>query len=73
MKIRELLHLFLGGYDNTLSVERPIDPQTPNEVLFKDRYTTGLVPREIEEMDFFSFSVNSERRELKADIVIYVK
>lgn len=70
MLIYELYQLCLGSHQNTLSVERPIDPETPNEVLYSGPFE--FLPEEIQNMKFMCFSLNSKTRSLKADIVIYV-
>lgn len=67
------MKICLGGQNNTVSVERPINPNVANEVLFSGRFAAGFMPYEIEEMEFKIFSVNGEMTNLRADIVIYVE
>lgn len=71
MQIHELEQLCLGSENNSLSVERPIDPCTPNEILYSGRF--GFLPEAIQTMKMMCFSVNGERRDLRADVVVYVE
>lgn len=73
MKIKELSKLCLGGYHNTVSVERPINKSTPNEIIYTGKsFELSLLPKEIGELEFTWFSVNSAKNDLRADIVIYI-
>lgn len=73
MIIKDLAQKCLGGYHNTVSVERPIDPGTPNEIIFSGKFYSGLMPVEIQDMKFLSFSIQNSDKELRADITIYVE
>lgn len=74
MQIKELSKLCLGGNSNTVSVERPINPSTPNEIIYTGKsFELSLLPKEIGELEFTWFSINSVNSELRADIVIYIK
>ena len=73
MKIEDLATLCLGGFHNTLSVERPISPDKPNEILFSGRMDNSVIPPDIREMEFYYFSVRNTEYNLRADIVIYVE
>lgn len=73
MKIGELMNRCLGGHYNTVSIERPIGPHFQTEILFNGKFSVGLVPKEIAEMEFEVFSINGEMLNLKTDIVIYVR
>jgi hypothetical protein len=70
MKINDLMVRCLGGVHNTVSVERPINPGVPNEILYSGNFAS--VPSDIADMEFFNFSVNGKDNDLRADIVIYV-
>lgn len=72
MKIDELASLCLGNWDNTVSVERPITPDVPNEILFSGKFFSSFMPKEIRDMEFKCFSINTPDHNLRADIVIYV-
>lgn len=72
MKIIDLMERCLGGFHNTVSVERPINPGTPNVILYRGNFAAGIMPDNIANMKFFNFSVNGTESKLKADIVFYV-
>lgn len=74
MQIKDLAKICLGGYDNSVSIERPITPDILNEILFtNDHFELSLLPIEINELELTWFSVNTANGNLRADIVIYVK
>lgn len=72
MKIEELAGRCLGGQDNTLSIERPVNPDVPNEILYQGRFSVGFLPNEFRNMEFTCFSVNGDKHDLRADVVVYV-
>lgn len=78
MKIRELANMCLGGRNNTISVERPINPDVSNEVLYVGKFVSSIIPQEISDMNIYSFSLKGTDNKLRADslradIVVYVE
>lgn len=73
MKIEDLAKMCLGGRYNTLSVERPINQETPNEVVYTGKFDSISLPEEIKQMEFMCFSVNGRERNIAADVVVYVE
>jgi len=77
MKIVEQVNSILGIENNSISIERPIDPAVPNEIIYNGSLSDlihGVVKNgtAILDKEFMLFSINSITSPLKADIVFYV-
>jgi len=77
MKIYDQINFILGSENNSISIEKPIDPAVPNEIIYNGplfELIHGLVEdgTAILNKEFMWFSINSIKSPLRADITFYV-